>query len=118
MEDTDYLLLEQFSKTRKLLIAIGDETRQSIILTLMEVPCEEGMRVGDITARTHLSRPAVSHHLKILLDAGMVGVTPKGTKNFYWLNFGTEWDACVALVNDIERLRIEGKNYDCEENTP
>ena len=103
------LIKEQFAASRRLFTAIGDETRQSIILTLMEFDCS-GMRVGDITSRTHLSRPAVSHHLKILLDANMVGVTRQGTKNYYWLNLGTEWDACVALVNHIEQLRIEEEN--------
>jgi len=98
------LIKEQLVASRRLLSAIGDETRQSIILTLMENACA-GMRVGDITEKTYLSRPAVSHHLKILLDAGMVGVTPKGTKNFYWINLGTQWDGVVSLVATIEKLR-------------
>ncbi|MDR1917368.1 MAG: metalloregulator ArsR/SmtB family transcription factor [Christensenellaceae bacterium] len=97
----------QFAKCRKLLVAIGDETRQSIITTLMNANCN-GMRVGEITAKTFLSRPAVSHHLKILLDAGMVGVTPDGTKNYYWLRIGDEWDTLVALINNIEQIRIKG----------
>ena len=56
-----------FMQSKKLLIAIGDETRQLILIALMEAGCD-GMRVGDITSRTNLSRPAVSHHVKILLD--------------------------------------------------
>ncbi|GHV17215.1 transcriptional regulator [Clostridia bacterium] len=107
------LIKDQFAVSRRLLTAIGDETRQAIILTLMETKCD-GMRVGDITANTHLSRPAVSHHLKILLDAGMVGVTPEGTKNYYWLNLGAEWDTFVALVNNIEQLREQ--SGECEGN--
>ncbi|MDR1539191.1 MAG: ArsR family transcriptional regulator [Clostridiales bacterium] len=110
------LIKEQFKASRRILAAIGDETRQSIILTLMEMEVKgecEGMRVGEITAKTHLSRPAVSHHLKILLEAGMIGVTPEGTKNFYWLTLGAQWDAFVALVNNIEQLRAFGGNCDC-----
>ena len=103
------LLKEQFTASRQLLTAIGDNTRQAIILTLMGAGCG-GMRVGDITDKTHLSRPAVSHHLKILLDAGMAGVTPKGTKNYYWLNLGTEWNEFVALVGHIELLRKQIQN--------
>ena len=106
---------EQFSTSRRLLSAIGDETRQSIILTLMETDCG-GMRVGDITSQTHLSRPAVSHHLKILLNANMVGVTRQGTKNFYWLSLGTEWDTLVSLVNNIEQLRILKESCGYEES--
>ena len=94
----------QFTASRRLLTAIGDDTRQAIILTLMESDCS-GMRVGDITRRTHLSRPAVSHHLKILVEAGMVSVTPQGTKNFYWLFLGEKWDILVSLIGQIEELR-------------
>jgi ArsR family transcriptional regulator len=100
------LIKEQFATCRKLLAAIGDETRQLIITVLMEADCN-GLRVGDITAKTHLSRPAVSHHLKILLDTDVVGVTPEGTKHFYYLNLGGEWPTRVALVSNIERLRSE-----------
>ena len=98
------LIKSQFNTSRRLLTAIGDETRQDIILTLMGSDCS-GMRVGEITSQTHLSRPAVSHHIKILLDANMVGVTKKGTKNFYWLNLGLEWNTFVSLVKNIEVLR-------------
>lgn len=36
------------------------------------------MNVNEITRRTSLSRPAISHHLKILKDAGLVGVRQTG----------------------------------------
>ena len=64
-----YSKIEQISndfiRCRKLLIAIGDETRQTIITVLMG-SCS-ALRVGEITERTHLSRPAVSHHIRIML---------------------------------------------------
>jgi ArsR family transcriptional regulator len=94
-----------FNICRRLLIAIGDETRQVIIATLMENKCD-GMRVGDITERTHLSRPAVSHHLRILLDAEVIGVFPEGTKNFYHMKLGGAWGTLVTLINNIEQLRV------------
>jgi len=78
-------LRELFNKTRKGISAIGDEIRQIIILVLMEGP-DEGMRVGDITAHTHLSQPAVSHHLKILCDANLLSLNKVGTMNYYQLN--------------------------------
>ena len=105
----------QFTASRRLLTAIGDETRQAIILTLMESDCS-GMRVGEITSQTHLSRPAVSHHIKILLDADMVGVTKQGTKNFYWLNLGTQWDTFVSLIRNIEMLRTGEELCNIEED--
>lgn len=78
-------LKELFSKSRRSITAIGDETRQSIILALMEGP-SEGMRVGAITENTHLSRPAVSHHLKMLCDANILTLNKSGTMNYYRLN--------------------------------
>ena len=105
------LIKDQFTASRRLLNAIGDSTRQTILSTLMKSDYK-GVRVGDITTQTQLSRPAVSHHLKILLDANMVRVTKKGTKNFYFFNLGEEWDTFVSLVNNIERLRIaESEHY-------
>ena len=44
------------------------------------------MRVGDITEKTHLSRPAVSHHLQILKEAGILKVRKEATKNFYYFD--------------------------------
>ncbi|GEN95933.1 hypothetical protein PET01_19830 [Pediococcus ethanolidurans] len=41
------------------------------------------MRVGELTTRTHLSRPAVSHHLKILKEAKLVSIRKDGTKHYY-----------------------------------
>lgn len=65
--------------------ALGDETRQAILLTLVNAGCT-GMRVGDIAKGTHLSQPAVSHHLKILCDAGVLTVRKERTMNFYRIN--------------------------------
>lgn len=36
--------------------------------------------------KTHLSRPAVSHHLKILKEAEIVNLRREGTKNYYYLD--------------------------------
>lgn len=93
-----------FEKSRRLLVALGDETKQSILITLMSAACE-GMRVGEITAKTHLSRPAVSHHLKILLDVGLVDVWHEGTMNFYTGNFGAEFAHLCDLVQHIKDFR-------------
>ena len=46
---------------------------------------DHGLNVNEITRRTSLSRPAISHHLKILKDAGLVGVRQEGTANYYYL---------------------------------
>jgi ArsR family transcriptional regulator len=93
-----------FIRCRKLLIAIGDETRQTIITVLMGTGCT-GIRVGEITAKTHLSRPAVSHHLKILLDCGLVSLDKQGTKNYYFLNIGENFQILCSLINRISQFK-------------
>lgn len=91
---------------RRLLAALGDESRQQIITVLADAGCDSaGMQVGGITEQTRLSRPAVSHHLKVLFDAEVVGMTKQATKHFYYLSLGGEWRTLVSLVNGIEQLR-------------
>jgi len=94
-----------FVKNRKVLIAIGDETRQEIIIVLMGTSCT-GLRVGEITERTHLSRPAVSHHLKILRECGLISLEKQGTRNYYSLNIGEEFQNLMALINHIAQFKV------------
>ena len=93
-----------FVQNRKLLLAIGDESRQAIIAVLMGRSCT-GMRVGEIAAGTHLSRPAVSHHLKILRECGLVTLDKQGTMNFYALNIGEEFQSLYNLIQLITQLK-------------
>ncbi|HDR7545676.1 TPA: winged helix-turn-helix transcriptional regulator, partial [Bacillus thuringiensis] len=72
------IIKKDFIDSQKVLLAIGDETRQAILLVLMETECQTGLRVGEITKQTHLSRPAVSHHLKILREAGIILMRKEG----------------------------------------
>lgn len=76
------VIKNDFIDSQKVLLAIGDETRQAILLVLMETECQTGLRVGEITKQTHLSRPAVSHHLRILREAGIILMRKEGTKTF------------------------------------
>lgn len=88
---------EGFAACTQMLSAIGDETRQHIIIEMMKIGDCSGVRVGQITRKTNLSRPAVSHHLKILKDAGIVKVRKEGTKNFYY--FDPEMESFERLVS-------------------
>ena len=65
--------------------AMGDDTRKHIILEMMRMDYH-GSRVPDITEKTNLSRPAVSHHLQILKDAGIVKMRKEGTMTYYYLD--------------------------------
>jgi DNA-binding transcriptional ArsR family regulator len=98
-------LAKEFSECQKALTAIGNETRQSIIIALIEgkSDCEQGIRVGEITKRTHLSRPAVSHHLKVLKDANLIGVSREGTMNYYYLDITkSDFFKLKRLFDNIE----------------
>ena len=74
-----------FEACKKTLSAMGDETRQHIILEMMRMDYH-GSRVPDITEKTNLSRPAISHHLQILKDAGIVKMRKEGTMTYYYLD--------------------------------
>jgi DNA-binding transcriptional ArsR family regulator len=62
--------------------ALGDGTRREIFEKLALRP----QTVGQLAAELPVSRPAVSQHLKVLLDAGVVLVSPHGTRRIYHLN--------------------------------
>lgn len=78
------VLEEQFHTCMPLFIALGDEVRLSIIESLSRA-IPDGLNVNEITRRTSLSRPAISHHLKILKDCGLVDIRQSGTSNYYRL---------------------------------
>ena len=61
--------------------AMADNTRRSIFEALREAP----RSVAELSANQPVSRPAVSQHLKVLQDAGLVDVIPKGTRRFYFI---------------------------------
>ncbi|HET9021754.1 MAG TPA: metalloregulator ArsR/SmtB family transcription factor [Ornithinibacter sp.] len=90
--------------------ALGDPTRRTV-LTLLR----GGERsVREITDETAVSQPAVSQHLRVLRDAGLVTVRPVGTRRLYrvdldglaglraWVD-GFWDDALAAFVAHAER---------------
>jgi DNA-binding transcriptional ArsR family regulator len=59
--------------------ALGDPTRRTIFERLVERPCS----VGELAEALPVSRPAVSQHLKVLKDAGLVIDTRAGKQRIY-----------------------------------
>lgn len=96
-------LADEFGSVQKVLVALGDENRQHLILEMMQMGDCSSVRVGDITAKTHLSRPAVSHHLQILKDAGIVKMRREGTRNYYY--FDTEPESLNRLIAMLEHVK-------------
>ena len=97
-------LAEEFRVLRGLFVALGDETRQQLFLTLLESE-QVGLRVGELVRRNHLSRPAVSRHLRILRDADLVRVHRQGTRSYYYANADTAlWADLEALAGHVRQI--------------
>jgi DNA-binding transcriptional ArsR family regulator len=62
--------------------ALADPTRRAIFERVGAAPGA----VGEIAAGLPVSRPAVSQHLKVLKEAGLVTDTPDGTRRVYRLD--------------------------------
>jgi DNA-binding transcriptional ArsR family regulator len=62
--------------------ALGDRTRRTIFEQLTRQPCA----VGELADGLPVSRPAVSQHLKVLKDAGLVIGRPAGNRRIYQVN--------------------------------
>lgn len=96
-------LAEEFKSCQKILLALGDENRQHLMLEMMQMGGCGGVRVGAITEKSHLSRPAVSHHLHILKDAGIIKMRREGTKNYYY--FDADAEAMNGLIHMLEHAK-------------
>lgn len=94
------ILADNLASCSKILTAIGDETRQHLIFEMMKMGDCSGFRVCEITERTNLSRPAVSHHLQIMKNAGIVKVRKEGTKNYYY--FDPEMESFERLIATLQ----------------
>ena len=87
--------------------ALGDRTRRAIVLLLAERP----YAVGELAAGLPVTRPAVSQHLKVLKDAGLVDEEPIGTRRVYRLNaagllalrdqLDTFWNRALNAYRDV-----------------
>lgn len=76
--------------------ALGDPTRREIFERLAERP----RAVGELAAELPVSRPAVSQHLKVLKDAGLVFDRPLGNRRIYRV----DPDGLDALRAQLDRF--------------
>ncbi|MDF0599189.1 metalloregulator ArsR/SmtB family transcription factor [Psychromarinibacter sp. C21-152] len=91
--------------------ALADPTRRALIDRLRAGP----LPVGRLAADLPISRPAVSQHLRVLSDAGLLEVEPQGTRRLYrlapdrlrelraWLDglWGDAMDSFAARAREI-----------------
>ena len=104
-------VIRLFHKAEPLFVALGDPNRQQIVVQLLQT---HKLSVNAITDATPLSRPAVSHHLKILAQAGLVSVERNGTQRLYHLS-----DESITQVDLLEELATalrECTNWQDENN--
>jgi DNA-binding transcriptional ArsR family regulator len=96
--------------------ALGDPTRRTVFERLREGP----RSVGELARGLPVSRPAVSQHLRVLKEAGLVRERREGTRNYYSVNgdglaelreyFEGFWDE--ALTAFKAAAESEGGNED------
>lgn len=107
MKDTKAIqsLADEFEACQKILTALGDEVRQHLILQMMSHGTDcSGMRVPEITELTHLSRPAVSHHLQILKDAGIMKMRREGTMNYYYFAYDNSIEKLITALQHASEI--------------
>ncbi|TYR80783.1 winged helix-turn-helix transcriptional regulator [Priestia megaterium] len=86
--------IELFRASTPVFQALSDSARQDIILLLAE---KEPLTVNEIASESTLSRPAVSHHLKILRNQQLVKIEQKGTQRYYSLAL----DDAISLLKNL-----------------
>lgn len=94
--------------------ALHDPTRRAVLERLRGGSCA----VGEIASALPVSRPAVSQHLKVLKEAGLVSDRSEGTRRIYFIDpkglgamrawLDRFWDAALAAyAAEVEREEKE-----------
>ena len=84
----------------KVYAALGDEHRQRILLTFEP---GERLNIGQIVDVSTLSRTAVSHHLRILREAGVLQSVKEGKEVYFWIDKDFLVDAMEAVIGYIKK---------------
>lgn len=95
--------IENFVDDFEVVNALADRNRQKIIVLLCD-HLTEGLTVTDMTEKMSITQPAVSHHLKILREAGLVAFRKNGLQSLYYLTLS---EPLIHLEGVIHDLRVE-----------
>ena len=87
--------------------ALGHPTRREILALLRAAP----MPVGAIADHFPISRPAISKHLRILHEAGLVSVSEQGTKNIFSLRVSGFQEAKEYLESFWDQALLNFQNF-------
>jgi DNA-binding transcriptional ArsR family regulator len=104
------------TNAERVFAALTDPTRRTVFERLRNGP----RPVGEIAHGMPVTRPAVSQHLKVLKDAGLVADRSEGTRRIYYIDpkglgamrawLDQFWEsALTAYAAEVERSEKEGK---------
>lgn len=89
--------------------ALGNPVRRKILVELRHSP----MPVGALSEKFSISRPAVSRHLRVLQDAGLVNPSERGAQNIYSIRvqgfrsvqdfIDSFWDEALSQLEQLSR---------------
>jgi DNA-binding transcriptional ArsR family regulator len=89
--------------------ALGNPVRRRILIELRRTP----MPVGALAERFSISRPAISRHLRVLQDAGLVMPNERGAQNVYAIRvqgfrqvqefIDSFWDVALSRLEELAR---------------
>jgi ArsR family transcriptional regulator len=84
----------------RIFVALGDPHRQRIVL--MFEPGER-LNIGQIAGASTLSRTAVTHHLRVLREAGVLRSEKIGREVYFWLDADTVRQALDAVREYVKQ---------------
>jgi ArsR family transcriptional regulator len=85
---------QRLAQSAAVLAALGDQTRLKMVRLLAG---HEALCVCELQQAFDLGQPTISHHLRILREAGIVDVARRGT----WAYYSLRRDALQRLVRDL-----------------
>ena|SRR5256885_12486931 len=88
-----------FKTLQRCLAALSDPTRQQIVAALSQ----ERLNVGDLTKRFSLSQPAISHHLRVLSNAGLLVQERLGRERLYRLDTA----CCRGIATEFQKFMTQ-----------
>jgi DNA-binding transcriptional ArsR family regulator len=93
-------LPEGWERFSRFFFALGERTRQQILLVF---DSNEEICVSDIARLFQLSRPAISHHLKVLREAGLMSCEKRGKEVYYRVNYAH----CADVMRVAQEFMVE-----------
>lgn len=113
------IILEIFSNVYNaipILQALGDKERLFILLKLIYAG-PDGISVKNLAHNSWLSRPAISHHLKVLKDAKIITSRKEGTMIYYYFDPSDKMEYVQNLTNKLQQ-HLKELNFNALDHTP